>query len=502
MLTYIIQVVLFQALFLVIYDFAFSKETFFTKNRWYLIGTMILSFLLPLIKITTVKETITKEYLILLPEIILSPESVIEKQEWYQSIDYLDFVFWGGLLLFLTIFLIKIVQLINLVYKNNVIKKEGYSLVLIPKTTKAFSFFNFIFLGEKISDEKREKIIAHELVHINQKHSLDLLFFEILKIVMWFNPIVRIYQKRITLVHEFLSDEIVSKTANQGNYINNLLSEVFQVQEMSFVNQFYKNSLIKKRIVMMTKSRSKQSKQLKYLVLIPVLISMLFYTACSEKESISITPVLETQKIFTSLDKEPVETDRLSYMDFYMGDKLPNTKEYSLEELIEEEKEEFLAMTEKFKDNSTIKLKIFEGLNHRKVVALSLFIKKSELGKYERKQGDLVPMAELDVYPTFPGCSNGDKDCFTKSMISYVKENFDVSLADNLNLKKGKQRIFVKFKITKTGNIEDIEVRAPHPDLKSHAEQLAKNLPQMKPGMKDNETVNVGYVLPITFNIQ
>ncbi|WP_299623958.1 M56 family metallopeptidase [uncultured Tenacibaculum sp.] len=502
MLNYIIQVILFQSLFLVVYDLALSKETFFNKNRWYLIGTIILSFVLPLIRITTVQETVNEEYLVLLPEIILSPEKVIEQQQWYQSIDYLDIVFWLGLLVFLSIFLIKVKQLFTLVYKNHVTKKEGYSLVALPKSTKAFSFFSYIFLGENITDERKEKIIAHELVHIQQKHSLDLLFLEILKIVMWFNPIVRIYQKRITLVHEFLSDEIVSKTANQGNYINNLLSEVFQVQEMSFVNQFYKNSLIKKRIVMMTKSRSKQSKQLKYLVLIPVLISMLFYTACSEKENISISPVLETQKIFTSLDKKPVETDRQSYMDFYMGDKLPNTKEYLLEELTEEEKEEFLAMTEKFKDNSTVQLKIFEGLNNRKVVAFSLFINKSELGKYERKQGDMVPMIELDVFPTFPGCSDGDKDCFSKSMIAYVKENFDVSLADNLNLRKGKQRIFVKFKITKTGNIEDIEVRAPHPDLKSHAEQLAKNLPQMKPGEKDNKVVNVGYVLPITFNVQ
>ncbi|WP_299837813.1 M56 family metallopeptidase [uncultured Tenacibaculum sp.] len=502
MLNYIIQVILFQSLFLVVYDLALSKETFFNKNRWYLIGTIILSFVLPLIRITTVQETVNEEYLVLLPEIILSPEKVIEQQQWYQSIDYLDIVFWLGLLVFLSIFLIKVKQLFTLVYKNHVTKKEGYSLVVLPKSTKAFSFFSYIFLGENITDDRKEKIIAHELVHIQQKHSLDLLFLEILKIVMWFNPMIRIYQKRITLIHEFLSDEIVSENSNSKSYINNLLSDIFQVEQISFVNQFYKHSLIKKRIIMITKNRSKQSKQLKYLLLIPVLSSMLFYTACSENESISITSVLETQKIFTSLDKKPVETDRQSYMDFYMGDKLPNTKEYLLEELTEEEKEEFLVMTEKFKDNSTVQLKIFEGLNNRKVVAFSLFINKSELGKYERKQGDMVPMIELDVFPTFPGCSDGDKDCFSKSMIAYVKENFDVSLADNLNLRKGKQRIFVKFKITKTGNIEDIEVRAPHPDLKSHAEQLAKNLPQMKPGEKDNKIVNVGYVLPITFNIK
>lgn len=499
MLTYIIQVILFQILFLVIYDLTLSKETFFTKNRWYLMGTIILSFLLPLIKISTVQETVNEQYLVLLPEIILSPEKVIAQQEWYQSIDYLNIVFWGGLLLFLSIFLVKITQLFILVYKNHVEKKEGYNLVLLPRSTKAFSFFNFIFLGEKITDEKREKIIAHELVHIKQKHSLDLLLFEVLKIVMWFNPIVRIYQKRITLVHEFLSDEVVSKNSNQGNYINNLLSEVFQVEEISFVNQFYKNSLIKKRIIMMTKNRSKQSKQLKYLLLIPVLVSMLFYTACTGVENGSGISMLGEQKLFSSLEKEPMKLNGESYMDIHMGANLPNTKEYTINDLSEEEREEFLRIKEKFKKHNTLKFKIFEGKKGRKIVALSFFIDQSELDEYEIQEQESVSAAQLDVFPTFPGCAEGDKKCFYQNMRTFVLKNFDVSIAKRLGL-KGKQQIFVKFIITKTGKIEEVETRNLHPELKTQVETLVRNLPQMKPGKKNNKIVKVRYILPITFN--
>mgnify|MGYP000055971959 CR=1 FL=1 len=141
----------------------------------------------------------------------------------------------------------------------------------------------------------------HELVHVKQKHSLDLLFFEVLKIVMWFNPMIFIYQKRITLIHEYISDEVATKSSPKENYINQLLSNFFQVENIAFINQFYKQTFIKKRITMMTKNKSKKMNQLKYLVLIPVLTSMLFYTSCSENEiTESNNPVLKLQTKYSN----------------------------------------------------------------------------------------------------------------------------------------------------------------------------------------------------------
>ena len=224
MINYIIQIVLFQVLFLAVYDFFLSKETFFSKNRWYLLGTSVLSFLLPLIKIPTLKKAVPFEYTILLPEIVLSPQKVIEKASWYQSVNYIDALFWLGCGVFTFLFLFKLEKIIRLIVKNRLIKKDGYTLVLLPKEAKAFSFFNFIFIGENITEIQKEKIIQHELVHTTQKHSLDLLLFELLKIVMWFNPMIHLYQKRITLVHEYISDEVVVKSTQKENYINNMLS--------------------------------------------------------------------------------------------------------------------------------------------------------------------------------------------------------------------------------------------------------------------------------------
>ncbi|MHC9089661.1 M56 family metallopeptidase [Tenacibaculum sp. IMCC1] len=313
MINYIIQVVLFQVLFVAVYDFFLSKETFFTKNRWYLLGTAVLSFVLPLFKISTVQKAVPKEYYILLPEVVLSPQKVIEKASWYQSFNYLDVLFWIGCLLFFIVFLVKLERIIRLILQYGVARKENYKLVLLPKETKAFSFFNYIFLGKDIPSSKQEKIIQHELVHSEQKHTLDLLFFEFLKIIMWFNPMVYVYQNRISLVHEYISDAVASKSDKKENYINHLLADIFQVEHISFINQFYKHSLIKKRIIMMTKTQSKKVKQLKYLLLIPLLGSMILYTACSsvklsEKRSKNIIKenMSEVEDVpFSSLDKAP-----------------------------------------------------------------------------------------------------------------------------------------------------------------------------------------------------
>ncbi len=328
MINYIFQVIVFQILFLVVYDFFLSKETFFTKNRWYLLSTPVLSFLIPFIKIPTFQKAVPQEYIVYLPEFVLSPQKVIKnvinETSFYQSINSISILFWIGVTFFSILFLIKLVKIVHLIKKNEVLKQPGFTLILIPNQTKAFSFFNYVFLGKGITEVKRAKIIEHELVHSKQKHSLDLLMFEVLKIMMWFNPMIYFYQKRITLVHEYISDAIVAKQEDKETYMNNLLSNFFQVENISFVNQFYKQTLIKKRIIMMTKNKSKKRNQLKYLVIIPLLASMLFYTSCSPEEVKE--PITKEARIAELIDElatlrseeekniEKVETERVSFM--------------------------------------------------------------------------------------------------------------------------------------------------------------------------------------------
>jgi len=303
MINYIIQVMLFQVLFLVVYDFVLSKETFFTKNRWYLLMSAIMSFCIPFIQIPSFQKVVSNGVRILLPEIVLSPQNMIEKTEIYQNFNGGLIIFWLGFLFFLVLFSFKVYKLSSLIIKNFIEKKDSYTLITLPNSKKAFSFFNYIFLGADINELEKEKIISHELIHCKQKHSLDLLFFESLKILMWFNPLLYIYQKRIATVHEYISDAIILKSADKKLYMNTLVNQLFDVENISFVNQFYKHSQLKKRIMMITKEKSNKMKQIKYLLLVPILASMLFYTACSNTEN---NEIIEKEVIpFTMIDKAP-----------------------------------------------------------------------------------------------------------------------------------------------------------------------------------------------------
>jgi len=501
MLPYIIQVILFQILFLAIYDLFLSKETFFSKNRFYLLFTSIVSFIIPLIKLPTVQNAVPVKYGVLLPEVVLSPETIIEDQEWYQSINYFGIIFWLGVSFFSVLFIIKLYTILQLIYKSPIEKKKTHSIVLLPENSKAFSFFNFIFLGENIDNEKREKVIEHELVHCKQRHTIDLLLFEFLKIIMWFNPMVWLYQKRISLVHEFISDEIVSKSSEKNKYINNLLAEAFQVEQISFVNQFYKKSLVKKRIMMMTKKQSNKILQLKYVLLLPIITSMLIYTSCSNTD--------ETGAVISNIDRY----NEGNLITVLWSKEIPKTKEYSVEDLTEAERKEYNVAinNETERISFLMKPRIFEGKNGKKILHYN---SRESVGMstkyYNYSQGygskytiNEIPLSMAGVFPVYPGCEEGDRDCFNTKIREFVLENFDFNIT-----KKCKthdclfDEVYVHFIITKEGKIAKIKADGMSSELKKHAMDIVKKLPQMKPAIKNGKPVAIKYTLPLWFKMK
>ena len=288
MIQYIVECIAFQLLFLIIYDLFLRRETFFQWNRAYLITTYILSLFLPWIRIDAFKNTVP-EHIMSYPEIWMATDTsvnttiVTETVEVATPISWWSVLFYAGVVLATILFFIKIVQLYRLRRKGEVTYFEDFTRVLVSKSNTAFSFFKTIFLGDEIVEKERQSIVEHELVHIKQKHSWDLLLFELFRIVNWFNPLVYVYQSRISELHEFIADAQVAKTRKKEQY-QLLLSQVFQTENISFINHFFKSSLIKKRIVMLQKSKSKKIWGAKYLLLVPMVLCILFYTSSKGQE--------------------------------------------------------------------------------------------------------------------------------------------------------------------------------------------------------------------------
>lgn len=277
----LLQILIFQLLFLAVYDLFFKKETFFNWNRAYLLLTPVLSVVLPFVSIGFIQQNLPQEYFVQMPTIIVgetASETGGSSLFWLLSLKNLWIV---GMIVSTLIVCYKIFKIVKLKRAGTTKYRDGNKLTILPKTDTAFSFLNTIYLGENISEENKENIIAHEKTHLRQKHSLDLLFFELLRIVFWFNPVIYLFQSRISTLHEYMADAEITRHTNKSNYYQNLLSEVFQTQEISFINSFFKQSLIKKRIVMLKRSKSPRIKMMKYLVVLPLLGGMLMYTSCS-----------------------------------------------------------------------------------------------------------------------------------------------------------------------------------------------------------------------------
>ncbi len=288
MTTYIIQMIVFQLVFLVLYERLLKKETFFQWNRAYLCLTPLLALVLPFIKIPALQTTIPQNILVTLPEINLGNATVTNESAVAvtgNSLSIIEILIFSGIVLSIFLFLWKLYKILQLKRKGRTEILENITLVHLPKSTDAFSFAGTIFLGEQLSMHAKEQILQHELVHIRQKHYLDLLYFEGMRIFFWFNPLLYLFQNRVATLHEYIADAETVSNSDKKEYYQNLLSEVFQTQHISFINTFFNHSLIKKRIVMLQKSKSKKWQLVKYALILPVLAGMLLVTSCELNET-------------------------------------------------------------------------------------------------------------------------------------------------------------------------------------------------------------------------
>lgn len=280
MIPYLLKCITFQLVFLLIYDLLFRRETFFQWNRVYLIGTYALSMVLPLVNIEGLGDSVpvlAQTY----PDYLWNTKAgVVVNTNGQAPIHRLwPVILYGiGVAIAGLLFLNKLRQIHQLRRKGHVNKHRDFIEVRVPDSLLAFSFFRAIFLGDAISKDAYKGIVAHELVHIRQGHSYDLLFFELMRIAAWFNPFAYIYQARVSVLHEYIADAKVSETGLKEQY-QLLLSQVFQTKHISFINQFFRTSLLKKRIVMLQKEESKNKFKLKYLLIAPMVFAMLALTS-------------------------------------------------------------------------------------------------------------------------------------------------------------------------------------------------------------------------------
>lgn len=457
------------ALLSLIYLVFLRRETFLRLNRIFLLFSVVFSVLLPFLHFR-----VYEPQSVLLPEVTVTQyRNLVEAITIYgqdfsvslasiiSSSKFVILVYSLGLLVFTFRFLYRITQVAWLIHRHPVQKSGKVKFVLIDQEISPFSFLSYVFINpDKRNESSYREIIMHELEHIRQGHTFDVLILEVLTILQWFNPFMWILKKVIRENHEFLADRaVLNKGVNVLHYKQLLLSQVIGFQ-LDVANNF-NSSLIKKRIKMISKIKSSKIANIKYLVGALSLIVLIVIFACEQKEVIEAPVAAQDDNSIVQLTLN--------------GEKI------------------------KLDGNETALKKIEEILGDGK----SLVITQDSLGdfyltKEVATQAKMLDASEeiffiVEDMPEFPG---GDL-----ALRKYIANSVKYPEIAQKNGIQGK--VYVSFVVSKDGTVANAKIaRGVDPSLDKEALRVVSNLPIWKPGKQRGQNVNVSYTVPINFVLQ
>lgn len=361
-----------------VYQLFHSKNGHTIANRIYLLLVPIVSCIIPFLEFGFLPETasVSTPLTLTLQEIEVVPNA--ESSIPTNTIIY--FII-GGVSIALALF--QIARFLNRPKAKFVGSYDGFKLYEMNGETTTFSFFNRIYFNKQ-EEKNREIILIHESAHCRQKHSLDILFYTVVKSLFWFNPFVYLLAKKVKENHEFLADEyVVKRTQNAKEYGQVLLSVALNLPVKGMVHSFRGESDLSKRINRLVINNKYNMKQL---VVVPVL-AMLAMVSVSMQNVEEKTPVLE--------NVVPVE------------EVIENPDVYA----------EFVGGNEAFMKYISENLKFPESLKDKDIKSRGYYEfvveKNGSIGKATIKRGagyDLLDAEALRVLKSMPNWKPGEKD--------------------------------------------------------------------------------------------
>jgi TonB family protein len=406
-----------------------DKETFFTHNRIYLLCSALFSLVIPFLRLEWFSTAIVNEQIHIG---VGRLNGVLELVAVEQSSQ----LSWGNAAV--------LIYLFGVVF---CLTKLGVQLLVVRRllqssqTGMAFSFFRIRRIDPALPC--LQVIEKHEDIHIRQLHSADIVFFELLTALVWFNPVIYLYKSTIRYVHEFLADEKAAQLqGDKQEYVMLILSKALGVSQIPITNSFFNQSLIKKRIYMLHKQRSTKAAIMKYGLFLPLFALALTLSSAT----ISDSKVLKAVVAEIPTDN-PVE-----------------------------------AVTQALTPAAARKEKINESAGE----------KVSSLIKNDQDTLKVMDFVSVDRQPGFPGGM--------KKFYEYLGESMKYPAEALKNKIQGK--VFLSYIVEKDGKLSNIKVeRALGGGTDEEAVRVLRESPKWTPGMIDGKPVRVKYNIPISFSL-
>lgn len=386
------------SLFIGLYTIQFKSNGFFQINRIYLLASLLLSVVLPLVPSPRFAVETVPQLALQLP--VYEVGKAVNQVE--TEMPFLIVFYLIGFIVFGLFFSYRLYRAAKVALHS-----EDY---LVDHQHTAFSFFKKLIIGNGFDHDQKEMIESHEHVHIAQWHSVDIVLYELAVVAFWFNPLIHLARKEVSLNHEFIADEASLKKYGT-DYQYTLLNQALQTKVFPLTNSFFNQSLIKQRIMKMNQKSSSKRALLNYAMLVPVFALAFGVNACNEQAGV------------------PNEVGKQS----------------TLNE----------AMTASPKEDMVFKKE------------------------------------DIDVMPEFEGGQDGFY-AYLGEAVKYPEELKEMDIED--------KKVFISFVISKSGDVENIEVMKSEDERFNQAAiDAVRGFPVYQPGMKDGKAVAVKMVLPFKF---
>ena len=295
-----------------VYWLFLRNETFYTANRWFLLTALATAVLMPLFPVqysviiapengNTVFKTISDTFKNI--PVVTQSDLPANSFNWQQGV---LLVYLTGAAIFLLRLLTQTFILVHLMMKYRIKSLEGIRIVENEKYGLPFSFFNTVFINPKFHTQgDLPEILAHEKVHIRERHWFDLLFIELLTVIFWFNPFIWFFERSIKQNHEYLADKgVLAQGHSTGRYQALLINQLMGMQIIGITNNL-NFALNTNRLKMMTKKKTSRLVGIKFAWALPAIALLLFafaepnYSVKAVKNENPVSNVQKGEKEFT-----------------------------------------------------------------------------------------------------------------------------------------------------------------------------------------------------------
>lgn len=302
---YFLQVIFCSAVMMGYYWLVLRDKKFHQYNRFYLMSVLIMSWIIPLIKIQWTKPVTSDAQVINFISIVADNNAEIDANLANTNYQFT----WEGFAvaayfliaaIMLSLLVVGLIRLYVLLKKHSCKNVGDVYLILTQVKGTPFSFFRYIFWHEAIDlrSDAGQKMLEHELTHVQQKHSIDKVLIQVVLVAGWFNPFFWLLKKEMEMIHEFIADNKSVQNGDSASLAQLLLTAAYPQQQFLLTTPFF-FSPIKRRLQMITNHKNPRFSYLRRLVILPLLAIVVVLVAFRSKgidhaQPLSVGTLMET----------------------------------------------------------------------------------------------------------------------------------------------------------------------------------------------------------------